>query len=614
MRKNRFYDIYLILSLLFLIPSCDSLDLNPINVINEEDSFGNESAILAQFTTFYSNMEIEAFDFCSEGKANARLEYYTGYAVARYNDDIVDESGKSQFINGAMGGEWLNYGIIRQINEFLIKIDTYASNFSAEQIKYWKNEARVIRAVYYFSIAQRYGGMPIITEPQEVDVEHPENMMVARSSEKEIWDFIISEIDEALKDNGLPENPEMEGRIDKYTALAYKARAALYAASIAKYNSPKEGIGNYVDPDTGKQICGIPASEANNYYTIAFNAAKDIIISGKYQLARGLSQKGEDNFALLFQDPSKHNEDIFVEKFQYPAVVHWWDYYHLPAPWGQSWYDNPTLDLVNMYDNLDGTPVELKQYDSWTPEKPTCDYYFKNRDYRMGGTVYYPGGPFPVGDGIFDLRRGLLEEGMVHSGTGQKELYGKIYNIRGKYGMGEWLETQTGFLCRKYVKEANIEQVSSTMPSEQTWIEIRYAEVLLIAAEAAAELGVDNNNVGLDAINDIRNRAGLQNVSALSIDEVRKQWVCEMAFENKLFWCMRRWRTLDQSLTNNFQSKGVQPFFGPNFYNRGEDIWKILVVNTGRYPKVSFQDRYYYGWINTGVIATNPLIKQNYGY
>ena len=137
----------------------------------------------------------------------------------------------------------------------------------------------MIRAWYYWSIAKRYGGMPIITEPQPVDVDNPESMMVPRASEKEMWDFIISEIDQAIED-GLAETAESVGRIDIYTALALKARAAIYAASIARYNSPIEGIGNYVDPDTGKQVCGIPASDAEYYYKIAFDAAKEIIKSG----------------------------------------------------------------------------------------------------------------------------------------------------------------------------------------------------------------------------------------------------------------------------------------------------------------------------------------------
>lgn len=607
MKRTVLYRIMLIMLAALPAASCASLDLEPVNIINEEDSFGNESAILAHFATFYSAIQMEDFEFNS-GNANSRLEYYTGYGVARYNDDNLDESGKSQYIDGAMGGQWLNYGIIRNINEFILNLDKYASNFTESQIRQWKAEAKVIRAWYYYSIAKRYGGMPIITEPQEVDVEHPENMMVARSSEKEIWDFIINEIDDALE-LGLSETPETEGRIDKYTALALKARAAIYAASIAKYNSPKEGIGNYVDEDTGKQICGIPASEANAYYTLAFNAAKEIITSHKYALARGLSTNGEDNYALLFQDPTRHTEAIFVKKYQYPSVVHWWDYYHLPSPWGQSWYDNPTLDLINLYDNLDGTSAKLT-FTDWGPEIPTCDYYFKGRDYRLGGTVYYPGGPFPQGDGTFDLRRGLIETaGAVHDGIGQKEIEGKTYNIRGKYGMGDNLETQTGFLCRKYVNEPNISQVSSSTGSDHTWIAIRYAEILLIAAEAAAELGTDEDGLGLASINDIRDRAGLPAVDALTVDEVRKQWVCEMVFENTVFWCMRRWRTLDQSLTNNFKCKGVQPFWNPV-----TNVWKLKVVDACRYPKVSFQDRYYYGWIDGGTISTNPLIKQNYGY
>ena len=499
---------------------------------------------------------------------------------------------------GHLSGAWNNaYAGVNACNRLLADEAVQNSETSVAQL-------RAYRALYYYLLFDMFRNIPLDTS-----FEHPDGWQPEQVTPQEMWDFIISEIDQAIED-GLAETAESVGRIDIYTALALKARAAIYAASIARYNSPIEGIGNYVDPDTGKQVCGIPASDAEYYYKIAFDAAKEIIKSGKYSLARGLSSDGADNFALLFQDPTKHNEDIFVKQFQYPALTHWWDYYHLPAPWGQSWYDNPTLDLVLMYEKLDGSEDELAEIGEWGPEIPSPDYYFTGRDYRFAGTCYYPGGPFPGGDGTFDIRRGLIEEsGSVYDGTGQATIGGNQYNIRGTYGMGEWFETQTGFLCRKYILESNIANVSASQPSDQTWIAIRYAEILLIAAEAAAELGTDEENIGLDSINDIRTRAGLKETGTLTVDEVRKQWVCEMVFENQIFWCMRRWRTLDTKLTDNFKCKGVQPFWDPV-----RDIWKIKVVDACRYPKTSFQNRYYYGWINTSFIATNPQIKQNYGY
>jgi hypothetical protein len=407
----------------------------------------------------------------------------------------------------------------------------------------------------------------------------------------------------------MPLQAQAKGRLDRDAALTLKAQAALYAASIARYNTPIQGIGDYRDPNTGKQLCGIPSNDAEYYYQTAFDAAKQVILGKRHALARGLDSNGSDNFAKMFLQLDKHTEDILVKYYQKPRITQAWDYRHLPTPYGNSLMDNPTLDLVDLFDNLDGTSaaVPVKQGE-WLPrEYNTCSEMFENRDYRLGGTVYYPGGNFSTE--TFEVRRGLIDNGNIINGTGTTTIDGVVYSIRGKYGMGSVLETQTGFLLRKYIDEANISNVSLTNPGGQSWIALRYAEVLLIAAEAAAELGVDDGGIGLASLNDIRTRAGLPEVSSLSIAEVRKQWVCEFAFENNVFWCKRRWRTLSETLTNNYTCSGLEPYWDVR-----NNKWRFKKIVGCSYPKTSFLNRYYYNWIDNGQISTNPKIYQNYGY
>jgi hypothetical protein len=586
------------------------LDLDPVNIVSEEKSFENESAINAHFARFYADMLSEGFQISSSDYNNSgqwdRFEYYTGYGVSRKNEDAIDKQGER--ISGNMGYLWWNYSAVRNINEFIILIDKYAGNFNDEKVKAWKSEAKVIRAWYYYTMAKRYGGMPIITEPQEI-VNETEAMMTPRASEKETWDFILKDIDDALNE-GLKEEAESEGRLYKNAALTLRAQAALYAASIARYNTPISGIGDHKDPNTGKQICGIPSSDAEYYYEIAFNASKEVIESQKHQLARNLDENGSDNFAKLFLNIDKHTEDIFVKYYQKPEITHLWDYYRLPSPYGiGSMMDNPTLDLVDMYDNLDGTfaAITVNQGEWLSDEYNTSGEIFQNRDYRLGGTIYYPGGKFP--SGTFEVWRGIINNGTLVDGNGTTTVNGITYPNRGKFGMGSILETQTGFLLRKYIDENNIANVSQTNPSYQPWISMRYAEVLLIAAEAAAELGVDHNNIGLNSLNDIRTRAGLPEVNSLTNTEVRKQWVCEFAFENVVFWCKRRWRTLSETLTDNYTCSGLEPY-----WDITNNKWKFKKIVACNYPKNSFLDRYYYNWINDSQITTNPKIYQNYGY
>lgn len=94
-----------------------------------------------------------------------------------------------------------------------------------------RNEAKALRAYYYFELMKRYGGVPLITRTYKLN----ENANLPRESVDHILKTIVNDIDE-VKDN-LVVNwksvgfSDMEGRLTKGAALSVKARALLYAAS-----------------------------------------------------------------------------------------------------------------------------------------------------------------------------------------------------------------------------------------------------------------------------------------------------------------------------------------------------------------------------------------------
>ena len=81
-------------------------------------------------------------------------------------------------------------------------------------------------------------------------------------------------------------------RATKWAALALKARAAIYAGSIANYNNKME---NPVSTP-GSEV-GIPASKASEYYKIAYDAAKAVIDGGVYVLQNNISDKADNFYA-----------------------------------------------------------------------------------------------------------------------------------------------------------------------------------------------------------------------------------------------------------------------------------------------------------------------------
>lgn len=123
----------------------------------------------------------------------------------------------------------------------------------------------------------------------------------------------------------------------------------------------------------------------------------------------------------------------------------------------------------------------------------------------------------------------------------------------------------TGYGVKKFLSPDLIPYGYSTL-SEQDWVVLRYAEVLLMYAEAQNELQGPDQTV-YDAINAVRSRVGLSDLQGLSQEQMRKairhERRVELAFEGLRYYDLKRWRTLDDVynsitesiLTYNFEER-----------------------------------------------------------
>ena len=66
-----------------------------------------------------------------------------------------------------------------------------ATALSDSEKKLLLAESRFLRAMHYFTLVKRYGGVPLIDEPQQYDPNNLEALMVPRNKEVEIYDFIV---------------------------------------------------------------------------------------------------------------------------------------------------------------------------------------------------------------------------------------------------------------------------------------------------------------------------------------------------------------------------------------------------------------------------------------
>lgn len=595
MRINKILVSALVMALSFY--SCDYLDVPPINIIQDDAIFNSESGITSYMTTLYYDLPIEDFRYTQQGfnvsgKGQGRLPNVSGEAMCSSSDDI------STIGDGTWWGCW-DYGKIRRVNYFLKNFPAYKSNFQNTVLAdAWMGEAHFIRAYCYFAMVKRYGGVPILREPQEY-VGDIESLKVPRDTEKACYDFIAEDLDEAFR--LLPDNEEIlgKGRATKYAALALKSRAMLYAGSIARYGT--------VDLNG---LVGIDKALANDYFELAYKAVKELEKSKRFSLYRKNSDK-EKNFAELFLAEDSP-ENIFCKYFQRNVNAHGWDVYFVPYQYrgnGFSSNMNPTLEFVEMFEHKDGTPANFAERAKDTYFDDPSEL-FQNMDARFGGSIIYP-------NAIFKGEPCSIQKGLIIEDGSKKEnatnyeeaVYtandGQVYHIVGKSGSGNYSGNMTGFFMRKYLNENMPQSEVIENYSEQHWIEFRYAEALLNGAEAAVEMGQHLDDALL-WINDIRSCANIKQLSLsdLTVDKVRHERRIELAFENHTYWDLRRWRIADKEIETK-QYTGLCPYFD---INKQKYIFEEVAANKYYY---TFDVKMYYERIPDGEIAKNEKLKQN---
>jgi hypothetical protein len=625
MRK---YIPHILLSLVLSTAGCKSdsefLNEKPSAVLSPDQAFSDPAMVLSILADLYS-MQV---DF--SGLDNGWLSF------ADFSESFPSNNGDRNIVQRDSWGFdfWANwdYGYIRHLNVFIQRATDAQALNEADKTRFLA-EARFLRANFYFELAKRMGGVPLILEPMVYDFSgDPTYLQHARAKESEIYDFVISEA-EAIK-NDLPVNPSEKGRATKAAALAMEARAALYAGSIAKYgaNTPQVSL-------PGGEV-GIPASMAPGYYAKALAAAQEIIngSAGAYSLYNRKPDLA-DNFASIFLDKSNNPEVIWVEDFRLRSgKVHAFTVSNQPrygAEEEEGGRLNPSLNLVQEFEKLDNTFAPLPVTDG--ADNPI--YYdeqldlFEGRDARLAGTIILPGSFFRSRN--VDIWAGyILADGSIVTGDdrgAQKTLPGasapvQVVGFDGPIN-GKEFTAQSGFYIRKYL-DPSPGAGSRGTNSEVPFVRYRYAEVLLNAAEAAFELA--QPALAADYMNQVRARAGLVIPLAaadITFDRIVHERRVELAFEGHILYDKKRWRIAHQvwdgtrmniaDLKSNIgkaTKRSTQPWglwsykvYNPSSPNNGKWMYRIVLP-----AEVTGANRFrmgnYYSFINDDIRANNPKI------
>jgi hypothetical protein len=589
MKNNLIFYITVLVGFFY---SCDKrLDIAPLNILTEAQVFQSESALDAYMVSLYNALPIEDFNYYVGG---------TGNFFANHTDEAINNPSKElNSIGNGTWTQWWGYSNVRNVNDLMTKLPK--SVLGQTKKKQVLGEAYFIRAYYYFAMVKRYGGVPIIKKVQNFTGDNFEELQVPRDKEEDVYDFIANDLDSAAL---LLAETNVAGRATKYTALALKSRAMLYAASEAKYGTVQlDGV------------IGVPAASAAKYWQKAYEAAKTVMSSGKYSLYNKFPTDKISNFQKLFLDDD-NPEVILARYFSYPDKVHNYDQMCLPygirAPLGWGSYVDPTLECVEQFEYIDGTPGTLKLTDnSGNPifySDPLA--LFQNKDPRCLASIIVPFSKFQ--QATIDVQAGIYDQGIKYEAGDYSALFNVqthkpdntngTLHIVGLNGFGGTEKTQSGFYVRKYL-DVDLPQ-SRADRSDQTWFDIRYAEVLLNYAEAAYELSKLSD--AKMAVNLIRERAGIKLLAdnEITLDRIKHERLVELAFENHRWWDYRRWRVSDKVM-NNTKFHSLKPY-----YDVQANAYRFETALAGRYFK-TFDVKVYYERIDPAELAKNPNLIQN---
>jgi starch-binding outer membrane protein, SusD/RagB family len=407
-----------------------------------------------------------------------------------------------------------------------------------------KAEARFLRAFQHFQLTTWFGDIPLLQK----DPSLAEASTISRTSHAEVIQFILSELDAIAP--ALPKNTQLtateKGKITIGAAMALKARVLLYEGRWAEVVQVTE-----------------------KFMTMTY---------GQYGLFA--------SYEGLFQQANEFsNEDIL--SIQYVPVVRRWNEFIDMAPISAGSRLNalaPTQELVDSYLMLNGKKIN-ETGSGYNENDP-----YVNRDPRLTYTVVYDQYNWKEADGSSHII-------YIKPGSSPTSLHPD------EYAPGS-SSTPTGYFTRKYYDMQHEADLNSSL----NLMLFRYADILLMYAEAKNELNQMNSTVWDQTIKVLRSRAGFTNAAALSYNAglgqaglkevIRNERRVEFGMEGLRIFDIRRWKIAEDVL--NGYAHGAK--FGLSSIDNG-----YLRVNLR-----TFDPEKHYLWpIPRDERLINPNLSQN---
>lgn len=575
--------------LFFAAQSCDVLDKEPIEFVSTEETFANanEETLQSYCNTLYPDM------LSGHGAFNG---YSFGMMEGDFQSDNIlpwspNEVAFSQHSISTKDKDNWKWEIVRACNSFL---EYYELSPVAESVKQrYAGEILFFKSMDYFNKVRRFGDVPWY---DHVLIPGDEDIYKARDSRTVVMANVLKDINQAIA--WLPTKAATGvSRISKDAALALKARLCLFEGTFRRYHNIEgdteflqaayDAAGELMKPEYGYSLFqgSSPSQAYHELFTQAdYNGNPEIILSREYDPAVG----GANNVSRMIgvgESPIGFSRDA-VEDYLCAKT---------------------------------GKPISLCGCEGHTTHT-TLVAELNNRDPRLLQTVASP-----------------------EAGEHSYQLNGKRPGISSL--LSGLYQSSTGYAVAKFF---NPEEFTTThnMGTMDAPI-FRYGEILLIRAEAGAELGLDPE---LDkTINALRDRVGfthhltanpeqdpklveeyptIKGANANLIREIRRERRVELMAEGLRYSDLMRWAC---GLRLNKKKLGFMPDIAkstddPTAYSQEEydkllkelgfvdgalDVYTKRMTN----PVPNFiEPKNYLFSIPTDEIGLNPNLTQNPGW
>ena len=503
------------------------------------------------------------------------------HGVSNYDDTWSDNQvprGVESYIWGQYAvptedGSWSKsaWSNLRYINYFMTHYGTVTGDEG--EINRYVGEMRFFRALQYFSKVMTYGDVPWLEE--DMNTDSPE-LYGPRTPRNEVIQHIIDDLDFAIE--WLPEGRVSSGdnRLTADVARHIKARVCLYEGTYYKYHTEL-------------------GYEWQSLLQEAVDASDALINSGNYSIYNMNDPEHDYYNMFIMEDKSNLSEAILYIDYADPLRRHNWGHGAWEANTGFS------KDFIDSYLYADGLPKALTSYPT---DDATIAEEFANRDPRLKQMVL--NNEFFEGNSAFVGHEVASDDAYVNTfcTTGYQTIKG--YDPATGH-LGFTLETADG-------------------------IAYRYAETLLINAEAKAELGTINQSDLDKTINVLRDRVGMPHLMMevgftdpnwpdygydLSplLQEIRRERRIELAGEGFRWNDICRWKA-GKLFENPMTYVGKKVTTG----TRTDEGYAIVYPDYTN-PDLSiggnsrkWEDQRYLLPIPTNELQLNPALEQNPGW